>query len=106
MTIRQSDGSTLVLPYTPSVSQGRLGVFYDELQHHHGTVSAMNSLDTYARDDCGIEDGKVDLSLFGYGDQSDQDGPGMQPGARPPQERQAPRYPAPTVVIPPATSTP
>ncbi len=48
-------------------SQFRLGAFYDEMQNHHGTVTAVYSLMSYATKDCGISDASLDLGMFGYG---------------------------------------
>ena len=67
LTIYEDDGSFSEIPLTTSQGQARIGVFYDEMQNHSGTVSAVYSLMTYAKDDCGITDHDLDLGMFGYG---------------------------------------
>lgn len=64
--IGNADGSITKVPVASSESQSRIGVFYDEMQAHRGTVSAVYSLMKYARDDCGITDSRLDLGLFGF----------------------------------------
>lgn len=67
LTIYEDDGSFTEIPLTTSQGQARIGIFYEEMQNHSGTVSAVYSLMNYARDDCGITDEDLDLGMFGYG---------------------------------------
>jgi hypothetical protein len=101
VTLQNDDGSTTRIPITTSPSQARLGVFYDEMQNHHGTVSAVYALMTYGRDTCGITEGALDLGMFGYGPSAGfGDGgpvtvPGLQTPNRTPGQDPAPVEPSP-----------
>lgn len=135
VTLQNDDGTTQQIPITTSSSQARLGVFYDEMENHHGTVSALYSLMSYGRDDCGITDHELDLGMFGYGPSEafgsgfgtdDDRGPGpaiqvpsQSPGQEPARVVPSPGFdrsggdrPSPTVslpgetMVPPATAAP
>lgn len=67
VTVIEQDGTTRQIPVDVSESQERLGVFYTELQNHHGTPKAIYSLMNYARTDCGITDRTFDLGMAGLG---------------------------------------
>jgi len=67
VVVANDQGGTLRIPVETSLSQERLSAFYDEMQNHHGTVSAVYTLMSYARNDCGISDHELDLGMFGYG---------------------------------------
>ncbi len=71
VTYVASDGRLVALPSFGSVSQARIGIFYDEMQHHHGTPSAMIALSTYARNECGLAGRRIDLGIDGYGSPSE-----------------------------------
>ncbi len=68
--IGSDPGAVPPVPLT-SESQMRLGAFYDEMQNHHGTVTAVYSLMSYAAKDCGISNESLDLGMFGYGPSQD-----------------------------------
>lgn len=72
--VESADGSVTMVPIHDSESQMRLGVFYDEMQQHHGTVSAVYSLMNYARNDCGLSDENLDLGMAGFGPSFDGGG--------------------------------
>lgn len=92
VTLQNDDGTTRRIPITTSSSQARLGAFYDEMENHHGTVTALYSLMSYGRDDCGITDHELDFGMFGYGtsasfgSDSGDDGSGAVPGIPVPNE--------------------
>lgn len=67
VTVVEQDGTIRHIPIEVSESQERLGVFYNELQNHHGTAKAIYSLMTYARTGCGITDRTLDLGMVGLG---------------------------------------
>ncbi|MBS1848279.1 MAG: hypothetical protein JST73_08360 [Actinobacteria bacterium] len=61
------DGTHRMAPIDQTVSQERLGAFYVEMQSHHGTLSAVYSLSTYATAHCGMTENQLDLGMAGFG---------------------------------------
>lgn len=110
VTVQAGDGSIAQIPIRTTPSQVRLDAFYQEMQNHHGTVSAVYSMTAYAEKDCEITDHQLDLGLFGYGPESTMDpgfGEGGILGPHPSDQLPPSEYPNPTVAIaPPATTRP
>ncbi len=52
---------------TIPVDTSRIGVFYNELTEHRGTIGAAYEMATYAHDECGFTDDRVNLGMPGYG---------------------------------------
>lgn len=94
VVVQQDDGTVRRIRVPSSQSQRRLEVFYTEMQNHHGTISAMYALTTYARDRCGFTDRLLDLGMAGYGP-SALDGPDVSVPAQ---------IHGPEVIVPPTTA--